>query len=188
MKETKFKRKLKEKLERELGSQYRVKEKENLIYRVIVNGNLQYEPAEPENPRRGSYAFQTDLMIVKKVKREKKEKELPLIIIEIKSGDFTTHDVLTYSTKSLKHKEIYPYIRYGLVVGGKNEIDNRFFTHNAGFDFAVAMKEIEGAAWKRLKAIIYNQLKSAELLLDIFENKKKVREFNSIIKNTTKNK
>jgi len=49
---------------------------------------------------------------------------LPFVVIETKYGSFSTHDVLIYSTKALKHKEIYPYIRYGFVVGGIDEIYN----------------------------------------------------------------
>lgn len=95
-----------------------------------------------------------------------------MVIIETKWGKFSTHDVLTYSTKALKHKETYPYIRYGLVVGGKNKIDKRFFTHNVGFDFAIAL-EIDERNIKRLFTVIQKQLKSAEKFLDIFFSEKR---------------
>ena len=68
---------------------------------------------------------------------------MPLIVIETKYGGFSTHDVLTYSTKAQKHKEVFPFIRYGLLVGGVNKITNKFFIHNIGFDFAVALSEEE---------------------------------------------
>ena len=176
MNETEFKLELKQKLEDKLGNDYCVKKDENLIYKVIIDKNLHYEPNNPGNPKRGDYAFQTDLLI------EKRESNLPLVVIETKYGGFSTHDVLTYSTKALKHKEIYPYIRYGLVVGGKDKIDNKFFTHNVGFDFAFALKEIYDTDLQILKTIILEQLKSAERLLDIFTNKKRVDGFSSTIK------
>lgn len=190
MNETKFRKRLKEVLEMGLekmglGNKYSFKENMNLIYKVIISENLEYEPNDPKNPKRGRYAFQTDITIV--------ENNLPLVIIETKYGDFTSHDVLTYSTKALKHKEIYPYIRYGLVVGGKDRIDNKFFTHNVGFDFAIALREINETDFDetdlgRLNKIIKAQLKSAKRLLDIFADKKGVKEFNSIIKVETENK
>lgn len=160
MNETKFRQKLKELLERDWGNDYSIEEKRNLIYKVIIGENLEYKPNDPKNPKRGNYAFQTDIVIAKS--------NLPFVIIETKYRDFSSHDVLTYSTKALKHKEIYPYIRYGLVVGGKDEIDNKFFTHNVGFDFAIALKEIDDADLQRLNIIIREQLESAKLLLDIF--------------------
>lgn len=176
MNETKFKRELREELKERLGNDYSIEMDKNLIYKVIVDKNLQYIPINPKNPKRGEYAFQTDLVIIKK------DSNLPLVIIETKYGGFSTHDVLTYSTKALKHKEIYPYIRYGLVVGGKNKIDNKFFIHNVGFDFAIALRELKEEDLKRLSTIIQKQLESAKLVLDIFMNKKKVKEFNSVIK------
>lgn len=176
MNETKFKQELKKKIGERLGNDYSIKMNENLIYKVIVDENLQYVPLDPQNPTRGDYAFQTDLVIVKK------GSNLPLVVIETKYGGFTTHDVLTYSTKALKHKEIYPYIRYGLIVGGNDKVANRFFTHNVGFDFAIALEKVDEANLNGLCAIIRKQLESAKLLLDIFVNKKKVKKFNSIIK------
>ncbi len=103
------------------NDKYEVKIDENLIYRVIINEKLKFEPNEPRTRRRGSYAFQTDLLIIRKDTR------FPLVVIETKYNGFSTHDVLTYSTKAQKHKEIYPYLRYGLVVGGINKITNKFF-------------------------------------------------------------
>lgn len=95
---------------------------------------------------------------------------MPLVVIETKFGGFSTHDVLTYSTKAIKHKEVYPYIRYGLVVGGRNKIDRKFFTHNSGFDFAVALGNMEDDL-KELVEIIEKQLEAAELMLGVLKNK-----------------
>jgi hypothetical protein len=184
MNETEFRKILKEALEKELKD-YKVEENRELIYKVIIDENLKYNPREPNNPTRGNYAFQTDIVIAKK------QKNIPLVIIETKYGNFNTHDVITYSTKALKHKEIYPYIRYGLVVGGKGEIDNRFFTHNVGFDFAFALGKIDNK--KELEEfirilkkqefirILKEQLESAESLLEIHTQKEKVKGFSSKI-------
>jgi len=91
---------------------------------VIINENFKFEPNKPRKPKRGSYAFQTDLLIIRK------NNKLPLVVLETKYGGFSTHDVLTYSSKAQKHKEVYPYLRYGLVVGGTDKITNNFFIHN----------------------------------------------------------
>jgi len=181
MNESEFKNKLKEKIQEKLGNdKYEVKRDENLIYKVVINENLQFDPNNPQNPRRGSYAFQTDLLIIRK------DNQLPLVVLETKYGGFSTHDVLTYSTKAQKHKEIYPYLRYGLVVGGINVIQNRFFTHNIGFDFAFALKEIDDNLLNELVEIIREQIENAESILDILKNKNQTRSFNTqiIIKKT----
>ncbi len=176
MNELRFAERLKNKIQERLGSsQYEVKTGENLIYKVIVNPQGEYEPKKAKAPIRGSYAFQTDLLIIKK------SKQLPLVVIETKYNAFSTHDILTYSTKAQKHKEIYPYLRYGLVVGGIDIIQNRFFTHNSSFDFAVALKRINDKSLNKLIKIIKEQIKSAEMILDILTEKNRTRSFNTRI-------
>lgn len=106
-----------------------------------------------------------------------------MVVIETKYGGFSTHDILTYSTKAQKHKEIYPYLRYGLVVGGENKIYNRFFTHNIGFDFAYALNGVDDSdSIKELAEIIKQQIENAHLLIDILKNKNQTKKFNTIIK------
>jgi hypothetical protein len=121
MNEIQFRRKLAKSLREELfrgelKDKYAIKEGENLIYKVIIDGGLDYRPDSPWDPRRGDYAFQVDILIAREISNGNAEKSyLPFVVIETKYGTFSTHDVLIYSTKALKHKEIYPYIRYGFV-------------------------------------------------------------------------
>jgi len=174
MNEREFRKELKERIQRKLGNEkYELKEKENLIYKVIINEELNFEPAAPRNPKRGKYAFQTDLLI------SRKNDNLPLVVIETKYNGFSTHDVLVYSTKAQKHKEIYPHLRYGMVVGGTDKITNKFFIHNIGFDFAIAIKEISEDALKELIEILKQQIRNAESILEIFTNKNQTRSFNT---------
>jgi hypothetical protein len=178
MNEAKFKEKLQERLREKLRDpEVKVEKNKNLIYKVLVNENFEFEPNTPRKPKRGSYAFQTDLLITSK------DGSLPLVVIETKYGGFSTHDVLTYSTKAQKHKEIYPYLRYGLVVGGENKIYNRFFTHNIGFDFAYALESVDNSdSIKDLAEILKCQIKNARSLLGILRNKNQTKKFNTIIK------
>jgi hypothetical protein len=179
MDENKFRKILREKLQNALNDEeYIVLEHKNLIYKVIVNENLQFEPHNLKNPCRGKdYAFQVDLLIAKK------DYELPLIVIETKYEKLTTHHILTYSTKALKHKGIYPYLRYGLVIGGVNHIPKKFFTHNEGFDFAFALDDVNNdEAIDKLIEVIKQEINNAETLLKIiFNNRNKVKSFNTQI-------
>lgn len=59
------------------------------------------------------------------------------MVMEFKSR-ITTHDVITYSTKARKHKQVYPYLRYGVIVANESTVPGRFFTHNEALDFCVA--------------------------------------------------
>jgi elongation factor P hydroxylase len=49
------------------------------------------------------------------------------------------------------------------VVGGVKKIDRWFFTHNSGFDFAVAIEKTEGLS--EVTEIIKERLQAAELML-----------------------
>ncbi|MBC7081821.1 MAG: hypothetical protein H5T44_06250 [Thermoplasmatales archaeon] len=68
---------------------------------MIVNEDLKFEL--PQKPKRGRLAFQNDILI--------KKGDLPLVVIEAKYNSLTTHDILVYSTKALKHKEVYPQFK-----------------------------------------------------------------------------
>ena len=144
---------------------------ESLFYKIIVDENGEFHPSNPKEPKRGNLAFQTDLLI--------KEGNLPLIVVEAKVGEVQTHDVLTYSTKAVRHKEIYPYLRYGLVVWGRDYIPNKFFTHNVGFDFALAINDEKKLL--RFIELINTQIKSAESLLEILKKENKPQMFSTVL-------
>lgn len=155
-----------------------VVENANLLYKVIVQEqskvSLKFSPNTPNDPVRGQYAFQTDLALVNS------RSQIPLVVIELKSQDLSIHDILTYSTKALRRKEIYPYIRYGLVVGGMAEISKKFFTHNMGFDLAFASKNYSDINMRNLEKVLKLQLRTARKLLGIFAFKRKITDFNQI--------
>lgn len=161
--EEQFTKNLKKELEKNLAG-YIVASGESLIYKFLIDGDGQLQPKTFENPKRGQLAFQTDLMIKKAISN----KSLPLVVIEIKFGGFSTHNILTYSAKASKHKEIYPYLRYGLVVGGVKQIHRRFFTHNISFDFAIA---IEKENLNEVTEVVKQQLQAAELMLSVLQGK-----------------
>lgn len=128
--EEKFAKRIRAQLQTDLP-QYSVTKGTNLLYKLIIAPGMKLKPEDFKKPMRGQYAFQTDILI------SDKKDDTPLVVVELKHGGFSTHDVLTYSSKALQHKAIYPYLRYGFVVGGQRKIDQKFFIHNVGFDFAL---------------------------------------------------
>lgn len=169
MSEKEFTDSMKTELNKNLPSGYFITSGESLIYKLFVDGQGQVQPQTVQEAKRGHFAFQTDLMIKKRRSLVKDEESNPFVVIEVKFGRFTTHDILTYSAKATRHKEIYPHLRYGLVVGGVKKIDRRFFTHNSGFDFAVAVEKSENLS--EVTEIIKQQLQAAECMLKVFEGK-----------------
>lgn len=173
MSELKFTEEIKEILQIRMP-EYIITTHENLIYKVIIDENIEYKPKDPEILRRGNLAFQTDLMI----KREK----IPLVVIEVKYKKLSTHDIIIYSANAQRHKQVYLYIRYGLLVGNYKVIYNRFFTHNEGFDFALAFESVDEENINTLIRVISDQIKNAEKLLSILKKGNNIKIFNTTIK------
>jgi len=88
MRESEFRRKITQFLEREIIN-YRVREHQNLLYQVIVNEQLEFEPNTAANPKRGNHAFQADIVIFRE------NLNLPLVVLETKYGSFSSYDVIT---------------------------------------------------------------------------------------------
>ncbi|HHU62167.1 MAG TPA: hypothetical protein GXZ55_09470 [Natronincola sp.] len=61
----------------------------------------------------------------------------PRVIVELKLDNATTHDAITYSQKAFTHKNVHPYLRYGILIGKSKSgsLAGRLFRHGAHFDF-----------------------------------------------------
>jgi hypothetical protein len=83
--------------------------------------------------------FETDLVIYEKTEGM----IVPRVIIEAKLGGITTHDAITYSYKADKHKNITPYLRYGVMIGDRKNhaLPGRLFRHGTSFDFMFSFSE-----------------------------------------------
>ncbi|MBV9377076.1 MAG: hypothetical protein JO320_18830 [Alphaproteobacteria bacterium] len=110
---------------------------------------------DPKRPVRGDSAFQTDLCVFE---AKSTDVFIPRIVLEFKTG-ITTHDVLTYSAKARKHKQVYPYLRYGLIVSDSPVVPRRFFVHNESLDFFAALAGIDATKMKDL----FSKLFTAEV-------------------------
>lgn len=141
-----------------------------LLYQVTVDNNLSLT-VEVKNPTRGNSAFQTDLCIFEK---KSEEVSIPRVVMEFKTR-ITTHDVLTYSAKATKHKQVYPYLRYGIVASSETSVPGRLFTHNESLDFCATVAGLEGQelsdffasllaaeveSSRRLEAIAFGQVRT----------------------------
>ena len=108
----------------------------SLLYQMTLDNRLRLVPdyEDLQRPKRGYSAFQTDLAVFEQVAEDI---EIPRVVLEFKLG-LSTHDVITYSTKAERHKKIYPYLRYGLVVAREPTVPGKFHLHNEGLDFCLA--------------------------------------------------
>jgi hypothetical protein len=134
-----------------------------LLYQVAVDNRLELT-VNPKRPMRGDSAFQTDLCVFD---QKSKEVAIPRVVLEFKTS-VTTHDVITYSSKARKHKQVYPYLRYGLVMSSAATVPKRVFVHNESLDFLAAVKEISGSELKRFFARLFaSEVAASKKLEDI---------------------
>jgi hypothetical protein len=86
--------------------------------------------------------YETDILIYEKFGSKEWK---PRIVIEGKLGRVTTHDAITYSQKALTHKNVHPYLRYGIILGNRkhNPLPGRLLRHGAYFDFMISWRGIE---------------------------------------------
>lgn len=109
--------------------------------------------------------FETDLLIYE----EKNEKIIPRVIVESKIGTVTTHDAITYSHKASYHKNVMPFVRYGIMCGNRETypLPGRLFRHGTNFDFLFSFVGYEPTA--REKEVFIEMLKKEILYSQQFE-------------------
>lgn len=117
-----------------LKQPFHIKRGAALLYEVTVDNALVVK-VDPKRPIRGDSAFQTDLFIFEE---KSNDISIPRVVLEFKTK-ITTHDILTYSAKARKHKQVYPYLRYGLIASDMAAVPRRFFVHNESLDFCAAI-------------------------------------------------
>jgi|ERR1035438_4995512 hypothetical protein len=144
-----------------------------LLYQVTVNNELELT-VNPKRAVRGNSAFETDLCIFDE---KRPDLFIPRVVMEFK-GRITTHDVLTYSAKARKHKQVYPYLRYGIVCSGESRVPGRVFTHNEALDFCAALADYGDARLSGfLERLIGQEVECSRRLEEIAFGKQRTRLF-----------
>lgn len=134
-----------------------------------------YNQDKPQD--RHTQSYQTDLLI-----REKDNQGLwtPRVVIEAKLSTVTTHDAITYSQKAATHKQIHPYLRYGIILGNRKHypLPGRLFRHGAHFDFMLSWVQLEPreSELDELIELIMTEVNASRSLEDIiYQSRKKDR-------------
>jgi hypothetical protein len=146
-----------------------------LLYEVTVDNKLTLT-VNPKHPVRGDSAFQTDLCVFE---AKSESVEIPRVVLEFKVG-ITTHDVLTYSAKARKHKQVYPYLRYGLIASNESTVPRRFFVHNESLDFFAALRGVNDSQLEGIFArLIEAEVRTSKLLEGVAFNNARPQFFRS---------
>lgn len=125
---------------------------------------LSYTGEEPKG--RSSIAYETDILVSEHLDKDEWK---PRVIIEAKLGSITTHDAITYSQKATTHKNVHPYLRYGILIGNRQDLPGRLFRHGAYFDFMLSWVGFEPSdtELKRLAELIIDEVKASRKLEEI---------------------
>lgn len=117
--------------EQELGSEIFIDVLRKIPYAFEISSFS--EEWKIQNDSFNDKSFETDMVIYEK----KDNKIIPRVIIESKIGIVTTHDAITYSHKAMYHKNVIPFVRYGIILGerGTYPLPGRLFRHGTNFDF-----------------------------------------------------
>ena len=98
-----------------------------------------FEPGFAEPAATETYGYQTDLLIAERLAEP--GNWVPRVVVEFKLGSISTHDALTYSAKAATHKNVHPYLRYGIVVGKyAGPVPRRLMRHGHQFDFMLMLQ------------------------------------------------
>lgn len=106
--------------------------------------------------------FETDMLIYEK----QEDRIIPRVIIESKVETITTHDAITYSHKASTHKNVIPFVRYGIMCGNRETypLPGRLFRHGTNFDFLFSFVGYEPTVFEKetfiemiKKEILYSQ-------------------------------
>ncbi len=82
--------------------------------------------------------YETDLLVVENLGEEK---WIPRVVIEAKgNGEINTHPAIAYSHKAATHRQVHPYLRYGILLGYRKHypLPGRLFRHGTQFDFMIS--------------------------------------------------
>lgn len=134
-----------------------------------ANEILTYNDDKPE--QQNFIGYETDILIFEQIDESRWK---PRIIIEAKINSISTHDAITYSQKAQTHKNVHPYLRYGILIGNRKDspLPGRLFRHGQHFDFMLSWKLFEGnkSEWDTLIEILKLEYEASLTLDEIIFN------------------
>lgn len=115
-----------------------------LLYDLTVDddGIIRMGVTDSGEPvRGGGKGFEQDILIYETPDAKVKPivAVVPRVVAEVKFNSVTTHDAIVYSEKARRIRTVYPYLRYGLILGGFHTIPGRVLRLGQGFDFILAI-------------------------------------------------
>jgi hypothetical protein len=172
-----FGEKLAKRLRPIIPAKYSIETKRSLLYAISFDdeGVLSLGQNDDLEPiRGGGTGFEQDLLIFEQSSKGQ-TRIIPRVAVELKFGSVTTHDSIVYSEKARRIRAIYPYIRYGLILGGALHIPARTLRLGAEFDFIVALPErLNSYSLDRIAKLLSLELRLSAKITGVLRGREKI--------------
>ena len=151
----------------------------SLFYSLFINeiGDIPLHLNPQGEPMRGGgTGFEQDILLFERVAG--RTSIVPRVAGEVKFGGVTTHDAIVYSAKAERIRNVYPYLRYGLILGDMNTIPSRVLRLGREFDFMVQISNpLTEAELDRLAKLLADEVETSRKLGKVFFESTKVSIF-----------
>ena len=135
------------------------------------------DPDSGEPIRGRGKGFEQDLLVYDEVS-DSHTSVVPRIVVELKFGNVTTHDVIVYSEKADRIRRVYPYVRYGFFLGGLKNIPGRVLRLGQRFDFVASLSaEPNESELEQFVLLMQQEAKASIQLCDLLFGKARVNVF-----------
>lgn len=169
--------KLQDSLSREKGVEIRTKK--SLLYAISFDekGKLRLGMNKAREPvRGGGMGFEQDILIFERTSGNETS-VVPRVVLEVKFRSITTHDVIVYSEKARCIRTVYPFVRYGLILGNADIIPGRVLRLGQEFDFILtASASMNQPQVSRLVEIISEEIDTSKYLGKLLSGERKATE------------
>ncbi len=166
-------------------AKYSIETKRSVLYALSFDdhGMLQLGQNKNLEPTRGGgTGFEQDLLIFER-SSQGDTRIIPRVSVELKFGSVTTHDSIVYSEKARRIRTIYPYVRYGLILGGAQHIPPRTLRLGTEFDFIVALPErLSSSSLDRIAKMLRLELRLSTKMIGVLRGRERIAVFHRSLK------
>jgi hypothetical protein len=149
----------------------------SIFYSLYIDegGNIPTNQNENGEPIRGNgTGFEQDILLYERVTGQ--TSIVPRVAIEVKFGGVTTHDAIVYSEKARRLRNVYPYLRYGFLIGDVPSLPPRLLRLGTDFDFILRMSNpLLHEEKDQLTSLLKEEIETSQKLGKIFSRKASVQ-------------
>jgi hypothetical protein len=160
-----------------LARKYNVETKRSLLYAISFDdrGKLQLgQNAEREPMRGGGTGFEQDLLVFER-SSDGQTSIIPRVSVELKFGGVSTHDSIVYSEKARRIRAIYPFVRYGLILGGLGHVPGRTLRLGTEFDFILTVPErVSAVTLGRIAKLVRKEVRLSARMIAVLRGREKI--------------